>query len=158
MRTATERLVCKAARSAYIVFGLIFGFLTLMTGIAASADRTMVAPFVGCAAAWAVIYLWLARVKLTLKENSLTYRTLWAGTRAFDLEQIQNIEIESGVGGYSDRFKPFVRLAISPKEGVALKPLYVNLKVLGGTSVRHLIDALRIRYHEIGHPEVVRHL
>jgi hypothetical protein len=120
MSNGPQPIVLKATTSAYGIFGLIFGFVTLMTGLAASSERSMTPAFAASAAAWILSYVWLSRFRIAVDSESLTYTTLFAGTRTYCFTEIRKMSVESGVRDYSDRFKPFVRLVIKPNDA---KPL-----------------------------------
>lgn len=155
---STNPIVLRAAASAYVVLGTIFGFMSLMAGLAASSDRSMRPAFAACAVAWIISYIWLSRFQIVVGADSLIYRSLFGGTTEFRFTEIRNLVVESGIRDYSDRFKPFVRLVITPSRELHAKPLYINLKVLGASGVRQLLDALRVKYDTIGRPDVVRNL
>lgn len=147
----------RATASAYVVVGIIFGFLTGLTALAAAAQRDMRWALLACIAAWAVSYVWLFRFRLVVSSDSLSYTSLLGGTRIRRLTEIKNIKFESGIREYSDRFKPFIRLVV-----VSARPeettINVNLKVLAASSVRELFKTLRARYKTMGMTNVVRGL
>jgi hypothetical protein len=151
-------LVLKAAPSGYVVFGIIFGFLTFMTGLAASTDKSMRLPFFICLSCWILSYAWLCRLRFVMSTDSISYRTLFRGTSTYGLTEIRRITKESGIREYSDRFKPFVRLVIRPSAEVSRSPLYVNLKVFRTSGVRRLLTDLVDRFNAMGRPEVVKDL
>ena len=151
-------LVLRATASAYGVFGVIFGFLTLMSARAAISDKSVAPAFVAPAVAWILSYLWLYRFRIVLATDSLSYTTLFAGTRTYLLANIHQISFESGIHHYSDRFKPFIRLVIKLNNEVGSKPLYINLKVFSRQGVRQLFDTLRSKFEALGRPEVVKNL
>jgi hypothetical protein len=152
-----EKIVLRAGLSTYVVFGIIFGFLTLLSGIASSADRGMAPVFAVCAFAWLVSYLWISSFRLEISEDTLTYRTLFSGTSTYHFTEIVHIRRESGVIQYSDRFKPFVRYVVTP-ETSSRRPLLINAKVFSAQALREFKDALQARYRKIGRPEVVKDL
>jgi hypothetical protein len=136
-------IVLRATASSYGVLGFIFGFVTLMTGLATRSDRSMGPAFGASAAAWILSYVWLARFRIVADSDCLTYTTLFAGARTCCFTEIRKMSVESRVRDYSDRFKPFVRLVIKPNKEANAKPLYLNLKVFSRCGVRQLLDALR---------------
>src|ERR1700757_4997836 len=123
----TSSLDLRATASAYVVLGIIFGFLTGLTALAAAAQRDMRWALLACIAAWAVSYVWLFRFRLVVSSDFLSYTSLFFGTRARRLSEIRNIKLESGIREYSDRFKPLFRLVV-----VSVRPeettINVNLK------------------------------
>jgi hypothetical protein len=153
----TSSLDLKATASAYVVLGIIFGFLTGLTALAAAAQRNMRWALLACIAAWAVSYVWLFRFRLVVSSDSLSYTSLFCGTRVRRLTDIKNIKLESGIREYSDRFKPLFRLVV-----VSVRPeetrININLKVLAASSVRELLETLRARYKTMGMTKVVRGL
>ncbi len=126
-----------------------------MTALAASADRTMRLPLLFCVLAWILAYLWLARFRLVVTEESLTYRTLLRGTVSYPMRGIRRIRRESGVREYTDRFKPFVRLVVEPTAELGAATDYVNLKVFNVPAVRGVIGFLKLKYKDLGMPHVV---
>ena len=110
-----------------------------------------------CIAAWAVSYVWLFRFWLAVSSDSLSYTSLFCGTRVRRLTEIKHIKFESGIREYSDRFKPFIRLVV-----VSARPeettINVNLKVLAASSVRELLETLRARCRTMDMTNVVRGL
>jgi hypothetical protein len=134
---------------------VIFGFLTFMTALAAYSDLSMRPALAVCAAAWLFSYLWLFRFQFVINNDSVSYRSLFWGTCTYQLKEIKSIYLESGAREYSDRFKPFVRLAIVPLKQ-ADRALYVNVKVLSPTGMSRVLETLRSKYDALGLPNVVR--
>ena len=151
-------LVFRATASAYFVLGGIFGFMTLLSAILVSADRSMIPALVACVVAWLFVYLWLSLFRIVVAHDFLSYRGLFRGTCEFRFADIRRIAVESGVKNYSDRFKPFVRLAIEPQQELNSRPVYVNLKVLSIADIRHLRGILKEIYQAMGKADVVRNL
>lgn len=146
-----EEVVLRACLSAYVVLGLIFGFLTLMTGIAAHAQNNMLLPFLVCAVAWFFSIVWLVSFRVGVSTNSLSYRSLFGGNRVLRLADIRSIIRESGVRQYGDRFRPFVRLVVTTvSDGQRID---INLKVFSTRDIQMLIQGLKANCIAIGHSD-----
>jgi len=159
-RPASGTLNLRAAVSAYVVFGFIFGFLTLAiapSAFARGAHREEKLIFLALLGAWVLSYIWLFSFRLVVSHETLRYTTLFGQTRVRRLQEIKRITRESGINEYSDRFKPFIRLVVvSSKPDVAT--LNVNLKIFKLAEIRQLLECLRERYRSMGLPEVVSRL
>jgi len=154
----SQTLVFKAVRSAYLVAGIVFGSLTLLTGLADISDKSIRTFFFLCLGCWIFSYVWLARFRLVSATESLSYRSLFGGTRTYRMLDIRRITKEVGFREYSDRFKPHVRLVIRPHTEISRFSVYVNLRVFGKPGARQILDDLQIKFNAIGKPEVVKHL
>jgi hypothetical protein len=158
MNLATPNLELRAAVSAYVVFGIIFGFITLMTGLPASSEPSMRLPFLIFAAVWVFCYAWLFTFRLVVSSESIAYRTLLRGTRTLRLQDIKSMKVESGIREYSDRFKPFIRLVIVSSGTPCPCTINVNLKVFSSSDIRQLLDSLQTQFRSMGMPGVVKEL
>jgi hypothetical protein len=157
MPTGGQNLVLRPALSAFVVLGVMFGFLSFMAGLMAVSDKSMIPAFAACMIAWVLVYVWLFCLRLVVSAESLSYTTLFRGRRSYDFSEIRRISVESGIKEYSDRFKPLVRLAVTPIDGLG-SVVYVNLKVFSRKDVKHLFDALREAFNRIGRPDAVKSL
>lgn len=158
MPKSGQGVVLKATPSSYLVLGAIFGFLTLLAGLAASSDRGMMPALLVCALVWILVYAWLSRLRIIVSTESFSYRTLFGGAYEYRFSEIQKISVESGVREYSDRFKPFVRLVVTPTEEFRSRPLYVNLKVFSHNDLKLLYGALREAFARSGRPDIAGNL
>ncbi len=156
--TYSKILELRASRSAYVLAGIIFGSLTLLTGLAAINDKSVRGLFILCFGCWVFSYAWLFRFRFRVSDDSFTYRSLFGGTKTCRLTEIDRIKKEMGLREYSDRFKPHWRLVIKTNPEIGRSPIYVNLRVFGRAGVRQIVECLHARFNAIDKSEVVKGL
>ena len=157
-RLMKETLTLRAARSAYIAFSAIFGFIVALSALATASNHKMLMATVIAVGVLLLSWAWLIRFRVTMSSQSLTYTTLFGGTVTFDFEEIRSIRLESGIRGVEDRFKPFVRIVIEPLKESRQKPTYVNAKLLTKVDLAELRQTLRARFVSMGRSDVVKEL
>jgi hypothetical protein len=153
-----QGLTMRAGTSAYIVFSLIFGYIAVLSVIAAVSNRSMLVAAVLAVGVLVLSWMWLITFRVTVSSESVSYTTLFRGTVTFDFTEIDSIRLESGIRGFADRFKPFVRIVIEPSKESHRQPAYVNIKILGSSAVAELKKALRMKFVDLGRPDVVKNL
>jgi hypothetical protein len=123
----------RARRKVYAVFFSI-GVVFLLASIVIW-ENEQYGDFTGmisvAASYYLFIFFWISRFQLTLMDDSISYRSLFWGTRSLRFADIQTAEVLVGVYSYLDRFKPFFRLEIHPFPTTGKKPIIVNINVFG---------------------------
>jgi hypothetical protein len=140
----SEPLVIRACAFTYVVFGLMFG-VTLVLGIASLLRGPGLLGAVALNLLLLILsFVWIASFKFVVTNRSISYRTLFTGTRSFALSEIEKCGLAIGDETYWERFKfkPPIRLVIQPRQATGKKPISVNLKVFSKRDVLWLIEVL----------------
>jgi len=143
--TITARLNARAARSTYLVFGLILlpfllpVFIILHQywsnqRIGSPSDLLVVVFF---PAVCLFVFVWIGSFQITVSGSRLSYRTLFGGTRTLLLSEVASAETQLGTGKL---FGPFHRLVITPKD--SSRPMAVNMKIFEKSDLQQLLTIL----------------
>lgn len=136
-----EPLHLRACRSTYIV---MMGISGLPVWMGPFIFRAPGAPPV---IAFGVVmlgltFLWVHAFEVLLTSDSISYRTLWRGTRTLRLIDIERAAVETGGTEEGDRSRPMIRLALYPTAESGQDPIDINLKVFGLPEIRGLVGRL----------------
>jgi hypothetical protein len=143
----------RAAASAYVVFGAIFGLLLALVLAPAFRGRPLdlragsrvllegwpaTCVVAGIPAALgAAFFAWLRAFRLEVREDRLEYRTLFGGSKSIPLSEIAAARY--CIGGRRRATEPFVRLELDARPGSLAPALRINLKVFGARDVGRLL-------------------
>lgn len=156
----------RAAGSAYLVFGAIFGLLlalVLLPGLRGrpmtlnSGGRVLLEGWpatlviAGVPAAFgAFFFAWLRAFRLEVREDRLVYTTLLGGTKSMPFSDIAAARYCIGERRRSS--VPTVRLEIDPRPGSLAPALQINLKVFGARDVGRLLARVSASCPVLGAP------
>lgn len=142
----------RASWRPYVVFTLLLAPLLMIWLVAGfvRSFRDLWQPLGIIGAALVLVLLWLGRFQIILTDDTLSYRTLFCGTRSIPLSDIERAEIEAGWSTYWDQFRPMVRLTITPHAFSENRPLYINVKVFSHQDIKRVLDFLGPRFHDPG--------
>lgn len=137
----TSDITVRAAPTTYIVTGCVFGPLLLL--------YVFLAITKGIGSAWWIVlllaavlsfaWLWTAFFRVSFRENVVTFRSLFRGTRSMPISMIKDIRTETHLGGH----RPVFSLVVIPKAPGA-EALVINMKVFRLAELRELIRILEI--------------
>jgi len=136
----------------YVVFVLIWGTLLVMWSIAAFsgtiAGTWKAIAISSCALGFAVLLL--SRFQIVLADDSISYRTLFGGTRVLKLSEIERAQFNSGPQSYWDRFglEPLDRLVVQPHSITGKAVLIINGRVFSNSDIKRVIHFLGPRFVE----------
>jgi hypothetical protein len=122
-------LVVRVSRAPFIVFGVLWGGLSLLGFAAAMKEPSFLPAAVAMLGACAGFILWLSRYSLEVTDGILTYRTLFTGRRSLPVTDIARLRAVSGYERMKDETKPFFRLVVEPRAGTPHEDLSINLNV-----------------------------
>jgi len=147
----------RAAASAYVVFGAIFGLLLVLVLLPALRGRPMTlnsggrvllegwpatCVIAGVPAAFGLYVLaWLRAFRLEVREDRLAYTTLLGGTKSMRFAEMAAARF--CIGGRRRWNDPFVRLELDPQPGSTAPALRINLKVFRARDVGRLLAQVR---------------
>jgi hypothetical protein len=140
-----QRLNARAARSTYLVFGVIS---TIICGapIAITVDNWLhrrfelpsdAAILFFFTIAFLLAFIWVRRFQILVSDNELSYRTLFGGTRKIPLSEVESAETILSVGNL---FGPVYRLVIKSKH--AAQPIVINMKIFSRIDLQNLLTIL----------------
>lgn len=137
----TSDITLRAAPATYIVAGCVFGPLLALYAFLAIAK--------GIGSAWWVVaflaavlsfaWLWTAFFRIEFRENVITFRSLFRGTRCIHISETRDIRTERHLSGFQSPFT----LVVIPKAPDA-EPLVINMKVFRIVDLRELIRILGV--------------
>jgi hypothetical protein len=136
----SSSFLLRAAPSAFVVFGLMFGPLFLVTlyiSVRTGGSSWKVAAM--AAGAVLLSQSWLAAFRLSLQDNVVTYRTLFS-TRSLNVSDISSVKTEINFG----RFGPPIGLVIIPTPTTRQKEIVVNMKVFRLGEMQGFVRALEM--------------
>lgn len=138
-----KALTLRACGSAYLLFSLIGGIPLTLSLLLALKEPSFWQPVGIFFFALVISFLWLRSVRLELTDDTIRYSTLFRRSSSLSLHEIHKAEIKAGLGNYSDRFRPTVRLVIEPFPFVRKPPMVVNVKVFSRRDIHLLLDVLQ---------------
>jgi hypothetical protein len=141
----SDDLVLRARSSAFLVFAMIAGIPTLVAfvaGLVRGGEAWKLAAL--CAAGLRICLLWLSAFRLTLSNETITYRRLLGGTKSLPLADIRSAQILIGSFDMSDRFKPTLRLTLWSR-GNDNPPLVINMRVFAAERIDRVLEQLERR-------------
>jgi hypothetical protein len=87
--------------------------------------------------------LWVSRFLISISGETLSYRSLFAGTRSLRFTEIQSAEINADIEFEThERFAPLFKLILWPEPFSGKKPLIINMKVFGRQDLTRVLDLL----------------
>ena len=120
--------VMRPAISAYVAFWVIFGFPALLLAFNYARFGIDFEAFILICGVLLFVTIWLRRYMITIDGENLTYRSLFGGTRTIQRAQIGKVAFLTGLHSFKDRFRPWLRVEIKPKDDPRL--IVINCKVL----------------------------
>ena len=97
----------------------------------------------------ALIFFWLRTIKLTLTDDSITYRTLFRGTSSLGCFEIGKVEVQIGYGKSTSGFSPPFRMHFVPKPFVKKRPIVVNMYVFSREDLAQIREFVKSKGFEI---------
>lgn len=136
----------KADPRSFIVFGILFGLLSLFMWIAmrrTGSWEVALLPIVLLAAS----LIWLSRFEIRLSGQTITYRSLF-GQRVVNWSDVRRSELHVGIRSYTDRFKPTFRLVIYLHGPSGDRPVVLNLKPFRREDISTLLQMPELRFDQ----------
>lgn len=149
-------LVMRAGPAMYVVCAVVFGLLLGLVFLPAAQSRPLLLRSgqkillegwpAACAIAVlpvgvaAVFFAWTRAFRVEIREDRLSYTTLFTGTRSIALSDIESARY--CVGRRRRRNDPLVRLEIEPRAGSGASSLTINIKFLRHRDVVRLLERL----------------
>lgn len=132
-------VILRPARSTWVVFLVIWGWLVLLGTLVAIKNGNFLFPvlWIGLAGGIASCVL-LSSVSLQCSSEEIIYRSLFR-TLTIRFGDVEGAEISSRARG---PFSPPLLLVIKPKIHVALPPIKINLKLFSPGALRALRETL----------------
>lgn len=134
--------VLRVSRTPYVVFGTIWGGLSIPSLIAARTEPSFLTLALITLGTCFGFFLWLSRYKLEIADGILTCRTLFTGSRSVPLNAVARLKAESGYKSSEDENKPFFRLVLEPRPGTPYEPISINLNVFKREDIERLKQLL----------------
>ena len=135
-------LVIRACTSTYVVFGIMWGILIPLCLYNAiyllPHDWQPVELLSGILIGF---FIMIRMFKVVVTADSISYRTLFSGTRKLAFSNIQKACVRVGVDE-DDKFAPFIRLELTPISSINSQPMRINLKVFSLDDVHQLLTIL----------------
>ena len=122
----------RAARSAYVVFGIMCGVLAVLGTWAALVSPMSWGPVLIPAGAYVLACVWLSRYRLVFSVDGLSYGSLFTPERVIPYRSIESIKPIFFTG----RFAPPQRVLVKTKTG---EELLINTKVFSREAVKRLV-------------------
>jgi hypothetical protein len=145
----TTRIVVRVSRAPYIIFGVIFGGLSLLCFLVVGFynDWSWFGAGVICLAAYGIHVLWFRSFEVKLDEDGVACASLF-GKRVLRWDEIDRAEIrlwykpkyEEDEPGQA--FRPPFRLVVFSKPTSAKPPVRINIKLLSRTDIQKLVERL----------------
>ena len=85
------------------------------------------------------VVLWISRFRLEISSSTLSYRTLFGGSRSLPISSIESADLSAGPG---PPFAPFVRLTLYPFVNSGARPIVINAKVFSRGDIDQVIEIL----------------
>src|SRR5690349_12156970 len=92
MQGMTERLDARACVSSYVILGSIFGFIFILAMWQATVPGGDWRLTLLAGAAFTLIMLWVATIRIQYSNGELSYFTLFTGTRTVSISEIDSAE------------------------------------------------------------------
>jgi hypothetical protein len=84
---------------------------------------------------------YLGYFRITVRDGTLSYRTLWRGTRTIRLADIKEARVDVKLLATPPRRPPYA-LFLEPLPGTGKEPLVINIKFLSREDLRKLMEIL----------------
>jgi hypothetical protein len=137
-----DRLVVRVSRVPYVVFGVIWGGISLL-GFAAARRAPSFLPAavatLGVCIGW---WVWLSGHALNVTGGVLTCRTLFGGRRSLPVKDIARVVAVTGYEHLRDHSKPFFRLVLEPRPGTPHGDLSIAVNVFRQEDIAQLKQVL----------------
>ena len=129
-------LDARAAASTYVIFGLMFGPVSLFSIFAFRELRVVVLlSFV-----LLFLFIWIRTFRIVVEGDTLLYTSVFAGKRSVPRNRIASARTEIGT---KNAFGPMYRLVIDLSEDSNEKPIVINTKVFRREDIRKLLAILQ---------------
>ena len=99
------------------------------------------------------VLLWIHSFELVFSDDTVSYKTLFGGTRSFRIADIETAAIKMN---FEQRGSGLITLVLQPRPGVDQPPLYINLKPFKAHELSAFFGLLNARLRALGRPEVQR--
>jgi hypothetical protein len=142
-RSVRGKITVRAAPSAYALLVGMAGIPSWVALFSLSVPGAL--GFLGLGiGAMVFVAVWLSRFAIELTDDSITYRTLWRGTRSRRFKDIRRAAVE--IGGVASetrsiRSRPMIRLALYPYEANQ-EVIDINMKVFERHGVQRILEHL----------------
>jgi hypothetical protein len=138
MAETPQRLDVRACSSAYVVLGVIFGFIFVFGIWQATVPGGDWRLTLLAGAAFFLAMLWVGTIRIQFSDGKLSYRTLFSGTRSVLLGGIESAETK--VIGTSKGAYRLLLIYLRPEK--AQKPMAINIKLFSKEDVGRIFDVL----------------
>ena len=140
-----EDLYMRPEKSTYITIAVLFGWLPLLALYAAFFQQRMNPGVLAFACALpALAFAWAAAFKVEVRDQVLTYRTLFGGTRVIPLEEIKRARARQSYKKGDNRLQPPFRLEIEPIATSTTPKFAINTKVFSSYDLKKLYFILHV--------------
>jgi hypothetical protein len=129
-----RNLDARAAISTWVVLGgfATFGFLLpVFVRVQGGVPVKL-----GFLSAWVFALVWIRSYRIIIEARTLTYRSLFAGTRTTNLDDITSAKTEIGPKGYP--LGPTMRLMLNLNPSLNQAPIVINFKIFGRDDLNRL--------------------
>ena len=82
---------------------------------------------------------WVGSFRISIFGNSVSYRSLLAGTRTLRLTEIEKAEIKIAT---TEKFGPFYKLILWPESFTQKKSIVINMKIFSKADLKRVFDFL----------------
>ena len=137
--------VLRAAASSYVVFGIIFGGLTVFLLFVFIKVRQPIYPAAFPFTALFISYIWLHSYKLKITDGKLWYNSLLTKTFCISLDSIITSKIVTGYKTWDDLSRQPTRLVINYKTASETDHLSINIKIFKREKITQLMRILENR-------------
>lgn len=131
------------ARACAFTYALLAGVWALLLLLwVHSALRHTPGAWNGVAAAGstlAFVLLWIGCFRISIRRNTLSYRSLFGGTKTLGWNEIERSEIKVNT---TKAFAPVWQLALWPEPITQKKPIVINMKVFSKADLNRVFDFL----------------
>ena len=131
------------ARACASTYAMLAGIWALLLTLwVHSAQRHTAGAWNGVAATGstlAFVLLWIGCFRISIRQNTLSYRSLFGGTKRLDWDEIERSEIKVNA---TKAFGPVCQLALWPEPITQKKPIVINMKVFSTADLNRVLDFL----------------
>ena len=139
MNEPGQTLSARAAASTCVVFTVIFVLLMTPMLRMARNDSGAGKGALAVLAASLLVLIWIWRFQITLADGTLTYTSLFTGTRSIKQHEIASVKTRID---FRARLGPVYQLVIAPQHAAVMEPIIINMKVFRWDDIRELLDLL----------------
>jgi hypothetical protein len=129
-----------ACASTYAIVVGIWALLFLVVLYSALRHANGAWPLVsmlGCVLVFVLCWVWSFRIRIF--GNSVSYRSLLAGTRTLQLDEIEKAEVKIAT---TEKFGPVYSLILWPESFAEKKSIVINMKVFSKADLNRVFDFL----------------